>query len=113
MHLVFDSKVPEAQFQVQITFPYHEQVLEKRHQQYRILNEVTGKNEMNAANWNECLELSLEQKEARAEKTFNAIMSRVMARETRERSSSSPRGGRNFIVENMIEQQRTYLPLEE
>lgn len=32
LHLVFDSKVPEAQFEVHVTFPYTEQLAEKRKQ---------------------------------------------------------------------------------
>ena len=59
---------------------------QKRSQQQKILSEVTGKAEQAAAF---DIELSLDQKEAQAEKTFNAILERVMARE--KLSDDSPR----------------------
>ena len=42
VHFVFDSKMPEAQFEVHVTFPHMEWLEKKRRSQLKILKDVTG-----------------------------------------------------------------------
>ena len=78
--MTFETRKDEAQFQVQVTFPEEEALVRKRRLAQEALNEAMGNEAPDLATMKDKDGMSLEEKEALAEKNFKIIKDRVLAR---------------------------------
>ena len=98
LYLKFDTSKDDAQFQVQVTFPEEEYFERKRRQAQEALNEAMGNEAPDLSTLKDKDGMTLDEKEALAEKNFKIIKDRVLARQGKRAETSN----KDFVESNIV-----------